>query len=212
MTCSDATVFIVDDDASVRKALSRVLRSAGLSACSFPSPETFLEQHDAAMPGCVVLDVAMPGLGGLELQRALSASGCRRPIVFLTGRGDVPISVRAMKAGAVDFLTKPVKDQDLLAAVRNAIEIDRLARRAEAELHAIRHRLAALTRRERDVLERVVAGRLNKQIAADLGTVEKTIKVHRARMMEKMEARSLAELVRLSERVGIAPGNRPITS
>lgn len=212
MSSPIGTVFIVDDDASVRKALTRLLQMAGLPACAYPSPETFLEQHDAATPGCVVLDIAMPGLGGLDVQRALSASGCERPIVFLTGRGDIPTSVRAMKAGAVDFLTKPVNDQDLLAAVRAAIEIDRLTRQSEAERQAIRRRLACLTPREREVLERVVAGRLNKQIAADLGTVEKTIKVHRARVMEKMEARSLADLVRLSERVGIAPGNRQTTT
>ncbi len=212
MSSPGATVFIVDDDAAVRKALMRLLQTAGLPACSFPSPETFLEQHDVTTPGCVVLDVAMPGLGGLDVQRALSASGCGRPIIVLTGRGDIPTSVRAMKAGAVDFLTKPVKDEDLLAAVRNAIEIDRLARQAEAERQAIRQRLATLTPREREVLERVVAGRLNKQIAADLGTVEKTIKVHRARVMEKMEVRSLAELVHLTERVGIVAGNRPITA
>ena len=171
----------------------------------FPSPAAFLEQHDPATPGCLVLDVALPGLDGLELQQALAASGCARPIVFITGRGDIPTSVRAMKSGAVDFLTKPVDDEELLAAVRNAIEMDRRARVAQVELDALGQRLASLTPREREVLAHVVAGRLNKQIAADLGTVEKTIKVHRARVMEKMAARSLADLVRIAERLGIPP-------
>ena len=163
--------------------------------------------HDPGAPGCLVLDVALPELDGLQLQQALAVSGCARPIVFITGRGDIPTSVRAMKGGAVDFLTKPVNDKDLLAAVRHAIEIDRLAREAQVEMDALRQRLARLTPREREVLGHVVAGRLNKQIAADLGTVEKTIKVHRARIMEKMAARSLAELVRIADRLGIGAGS-----
>jgi FixJ family two-component response regulator len=198
-------VFVVDDDPSVLRALTRLLAVAGFEARGFASPAAFLEQHDPATPGCLVLDLALPGLDGLQLQEALSASGRARPIVFVTGRGDIPTSVRAMKSGAVDFLTKPVKDEDLLTAVRNAIEMDRSARAAQIELDALGRRLASLTPREHEVLAHVVAGRLNKQIAADLGTVEKTIKVHRARIMEKMAARSLADLVRIAERLGIPP-------
>jgi FixJ family two-component response regulator len=205
------TVFVIDDDPSVLRALTRLLTAAGFPARAFASPAAFLEQHDPATPGCLVLDLALPGLDGLQLQQALTASGCARPIVFITGRGDIPTSVRAMKAGAVDFLTKPVDDEDLLAAVRNAVEMDRLARAAQAELDAFKQRLATLTPREREVLAHVVAGRLNKQIAADLGTVEKTIKVHRARVMEKMAAPSLAGLVRIAERLGIAPAGPPST-
>jgi FixJ family two-component response regulator len=196
---------VVDDDPSVLRALTRLLSAAGLEARGFPSPTAFLQAHDPATPGCLVLDVALPGLDGLELQQALLASDCARPIVFITGRGDIPTTVRAMKGGAVDFLTKPVNDRDLLGAVRNAIEVDRVARQAQVEMDAMRHRLASLTPREREVLVHVVAGRLNKQIAADLGTVEKTIKVHRARIMEKMAVRSLADLVRAAERLGLPP-------
>jgi FixJ family two-component response regulator len=194
---------VVDDDPSVLRALTRLFAAAGLEARGFPSPAAFLQAHDPTTPGCLVLDLALPGLDGLELQQALTVSDCARPIVFITGRGDIPTSVRAMKGGAVDFLTKPVNDKDLLAAVRNALEIDRLARETQVEMEALRERLASLTPREREVLGQVVAGRLNKQIAADLGTVEKTIKVHRGRIMEKMAVRSLADLVRIAERLGI---------
>jgi len=196
---------VVDDDASVLRALTQLSSAAGLEARGFPSPAAFLQAHDPATPGCLVLDVALPGRDGLDLQQALSASDCARPIVFITGRGDIPTTVRAMKGGAIDFLTKPVNDSDLLAAVRNAIEIDRVAREAQVEMGALKQRLASLTPREREVLAHVVAGRLNKQIAADLGTVEKTIKVHRARIMEKMAVRSLADLVRVAERLGLPP-------
>jgi FixJ family two-component response regulator len=195
---------VVDDEPSVLRALARLLSSAGLEARGFPSPAAFFEAHDPATPGCLVLDVALPGLDGLEVQKALSASEYGRPIVFITGRGEIPTSVRAMKGGAVDFLAKPVDDRDLLAAVRNAIEIDRVAREAQLELDALKQRLASLTPREREVLAHVVAGRLNEQIAADLGTVEKTIKVHRARIMEKMAVGSLADLVRVAERLEVS--------
>jgi FixJ family two-component response regulator len=197
------TIFIVDDDAAVRKGLARLLRSAGLAVTTFASPREFLDQHDANAPGCLVLDVAMPGLNGLELQQALIAGGHELAIVFLTGHGDIPMSVQAMKRGAVDFLTKPVNDDDLLKAVRVAIEKDRLQRAERAEKADIQQRLATLTPREREVLQHVITGQLNKQIAADLGTVEKTIKVHRARVLEKMQVHSVAELVHLAERVGI---------
>jgi FixJ family two-component response regulator len=195
---------VVDDDPSVLRALTRLLSAAGLQARGFPSPAAFFDAHDPATPGCMVLDVALPGLDGLELQQALSVSDCARPIVFITGRGDIPTTVRAMKGGAVDFLTKPVNDAELLAAVHRAIEVDRLGRVARAELDVLKQRLASLTPREREVLAQVVAGRLNKQIAADLGTVEKTIKVHRGRIMEKMAVRSLADLVRVAERLGVS--------
>jgi FixJ family two-component response regulator len=203
---------VVDDDPSVLRALTRLFAAADLQARAFPSPAAFLQAHDPATPGCLVLDVALPGLDGLELQQALTVSDCARPIVFITGRGDVPTSVRAMKGGAVDFLTKPVNDTELLAAVHRAIEMDRLARAARAELDALKQRLASLTPRERDVLVHVVAGRLNKQIAADLGTVEKTIKVHRARIMAKMAVRSVADLVRIAERLGLPPAGAGVRS
>jgi FixJ family two-component response regulator len=203
MSAQPATVFVVDDDPAICKALTRLLRAAGLEVLAFPSPEAFLDQHDPAAPGCLVLDVAMPGLNGLELQAALAASGCERSIIFLTGHGDIPMSVQAMKAGAVDFLTKPIHDEQLLAAIRAAIERDHLARRDCKERKFIEERLATLTPREREVLDHVVAGQLNKQIAADLGTVEKTIKVHRGRVMAKMGVKSLADLVRVTEKAGI---------
>ena len=196
-------VFVVDDDPAVLKSLSRLLRSARLDVATFSSPREFLERHDPSAPGCCVLDVAMPGLNGLELQEALTAKGSELPIIFLTGHGDIPMSVQAMKRGALDFLTKPVHDEDLLKAVYVAIEKDRLQRQTRAEVTEIQQRLATLTPREREVMEHVISGQLNKQTAADLGTVEKTIKVHRARVMEKMKVQSLAELVRLAERAGI---------
>ena len=203
MSEDSPTVFVVDDDPSVLKGLSRLLRSAGWQEVTYDSPDAFLRQYDSAAPGCLVLDVAMPGVDGLELQRRLVDAGCPLPIVFITGHGDIPTSVRAMRAGALNFLSKPVNDDDLLAAVEEAVETDRVARRAQRDMALVRERLATLTPREREVLEQVVAGKLNKQIAGDLGTVEKTIKVHRARVMEKMGARSLAELARMGERLGI---------
>src|SRR5215470_3299593 len=208
MSCETAIVYLVDDDPSILRALARLLRAGGHQVSAFRSPREFLAQHDAAAPGCVVLDLAMPGLNGLELQTALAAAGCQRPIIFLSGHGDVPSSVRAMKAGAVDFLTKPVSERNLLGAIERAIERDRTMRRARAELRAIGERLNTLTPRERQVLRHVVSGQLNKQIAADLGTVEKTVKVHRSRVMEKMGVRSLADLVRMAERVGIAAADQ----
>ena len=203
---------MVDDDPSVLRALCRLFFAAGFEPRAFPSPAAFLQAHDPATPGCLVLDVALPGLDGLEVQKALSVCECTRPIVFITGRGDIPTTVRAMKGGAVDFLTKPVNDKELLAAVRNAIEIDRQGREAQVELDALKQRLSRLTPREREVFGQVVAGRLNKQIAADLGTVEKTIKVHRARIMAKMAVASLADLVRIAERLGIPPAGARVRS
>jgi FixJ family two-component response regulator len=199
------TVYLVDDDAGVLKALSRLLRAKGYEVKPYSSSQEFLEQHDPAVPGCAVLDVSMPGLDGLELQQALTAGGSHRPVVFITGKGDVPTSVRAMKAGAIDFLTKPTKDTDLLEAIWRAEGREAEARQRLAELETIQAKLSTLTPREREVLTHVVAGRLNKQIAADLGTVEKTIKVHRSRMMEKMGLRTVADLVRMAEKAQIGP-------
>jgi FixJ family two-component response regulator len=197
------TVFLVDDDAGVLKALSRLLRAKGYDVRPFASAEEFLEGHDAAVAGCAVFDVAMPGLDGLALQQVFTAGGKQRPVIFLTGKGDIQKSVRAMKAGAVDFLTKPVRDKDLLDAIARAEQQDAGTRQTGAEVAAIEAKIATLTPREREVLTHVIAGRLNKQIAGDLGTVEKTIKVHRGRMMEKLGVRTIVDLVRLAEKAGI---------
>jgi FixJ family two-component response regulator len=201
------TVFLVDDYAPVRNAISRLLRAAGFIVAAFASAEDFLAQYDPAVSGCLVLDLAMPAVSGLELQNILAEKGSLLPIIFLTAHGDIPKSVQAMKHGASDFLTKPVNDEDLLAAVRMAIEKGRALRQEQMELSEIRARLATLTPREREVLEYVVAGKLNKEIAGDLGTVEQTVKIHRAHVMQKMRARSLAELVRLTQRCGIGSRN-----
>jgi len=197
------TIFVVDDYAPVRRAVSRLLHAAGFAVVAFGSPQEFLAQYDPHTPGCLVLDLDMPAVNGLELQRILATKGSVLPIIFLSGHGNIPKSVQAMKHGASDFLTKPVNDEDLLAAIRVAIEKDRALRREQAELSEIRARLATLTPREREVLEYVVAGKLNKQIAGGLGTVEQTVKVHRARVMQKMRVQSVAELVRLTERCRI---------
>ena len=202
------TVYLVDDDPDLLKALQRLLQSAGLQATPFDSAQAFLDGHDRAAPGCLVLDLSMPGLNGLELQRELEQLNSPLPIIFLSGRGDIPATVQAMKHGATDFLTKPVDDTELLAAIQEALATDRRRRRSHDERDRIAERLAALTERERQVLQQVVAGRLNKQIAADLGTVEKTVKFHRANLMRKMGVRSVAALVKLAERasIGAAPG------
>jgi len=195
-----AILYVVDDDDAVRAALGRLLSAGGYRVAAFQSAETFLVQHDPHAHGCIVLDVAMPGLDGLALQQLLAERGSHMPVIFLTGRADVPMTVRAMKRGAFDFLTKPVDDSELFPAVARALERDLALRRADAARAATESRLSTLTAREREVLTHVMAGRLNKQIAADLGTAEKTVKVHRARGMEKMHVRSVAELVRLVER------------
>ena len=202
------TVYLVDDEADVLKAVSRVLRAADLRVATFDSSETFLESCTARTHGCVVMDLYMPGLDGLDLQRALAGKGCTLPILFLSGHGDVPQSVRAMKQGALDFLIKPVEAEVLIAAVRNAVERDQALRAEQESLDELRARLDTLTPREREVFEHVISGQLNKQIAADLGTVEKTVKVHRGRVMEKLRARSLADLVRMAARLGVAPAAR----
>jgi FixJ family two-component response regulator len=198
---STPTVFIVDDAREVRIALSRLLSVAGYAVRSFESAERFLSEQDDSSPGCVLLDLAMPGLSGLDVQRILAEGNSERTIIFLTAQGDIQASVRAMKAGAVDFLTKPVTDTDLFAAVDRAMEVDRTNRTARAIRRAIDLRRARLTPRETQVFEAVVCGNLNKQIAASLGVGEKTVKVHRARMMIKMGVRSVAQLVRLATQV-----------
>jgi FixJ family two-component response regulator len=196
-------VFVVDDDASVRTGLCRLLRSAGYEPEAFGSAREFMEQYRGT-PGCLLLDISMPDVNGLELQQWLSRLNSPLPIVFLTGHGDIPTSVQAMKRGAVDLLTKPVSEGDLLRALEEGLRRDLADRATQLERYAILARLATLTPREREVFDHIVLGQLNKQVAADLGTVEKTIKVHRGRVMEKMGVRSVAELARLAERVGAA--------
>ena len=202
------TVFLVDDDASVRRALARLIKSAGHQVQAFSSAREFLDTvPQTAGPACLVLDIRMPGLSGIDLQRQLQATSHTLPIIFITGHGDIPMSVKAIKAGAVDFLPKPVKDTDLLRAIEQAVARSVDDRAERDELEDIQRRVEKLTPREREVMALVVRGLLNKQIAFDLGTVEKTIKVHRARVMKKMQVGSLAELVRVAEKVGIPPKN-----
>jgi FixJ family two-component response regulator len=200
---SEPVVFIVDDDASVRKGLERLVRSIGLRGKTFASAPEFLQCAAFDGPSCLVLDVRMPEVSGLALQETLAAAGHRIPIIFITGHGDITMSVRAMKAGAVDFLPKPFNDQDLLEAIQGAIARDRQAHEVRAALQDIQRRVALLTPRERDVLALVTAGLLNKQIAAELGMSEKTVKAHRAQVMQKMQVPSLAQLVLLAEKVGL---------
>ena len=205
MNYSDATVYLVDDDAPILQALARLLRATGFQVLTFDSANRFLEQHDPRSPGCLVLDLAMPGVNGLQLQEKLAAAGEPLPVIFLTGQADVPATVNAMKRGAADFLTKPVDRDALLKAVRAALERDRTTRLAERELNEIRERVRSLTPRQYEVFQHVISGKLNKQTAADIGAAEKTVKAHRARMMEKMKVESVAELVRFAERLGIEP-------
>lgn len=196
-------VYIVDDDPDILKALRRLFASSGLLAKPSLSPQEFLASYDPEAPGCLVLDLAMPQGSGLDFQRRLAECGTPIPVVFLTGRGDIPSSVRAMKDGAVDFLTKPVDAGALMAAVEKGLDLDRLRRERAGERKGLDRLLAQLTAREREVFSHVLAGRLNKQIADDLGVAEKTVKVHRSRLMHKLRVRSVAELVRLAERAGI---------
>jgi FixJ family two-component response regulator len=201
------TTFLVDDDPAVLKAITRLLNAAGYRTKSFSSPQEFLSAHDPSIPGCAIIDLVMSELDGLHLQQALLETGSERPIIFLSGKGDVSTSVSAMKAGAVDFLTKPVKREALFSAVVRAAKVDALSRLKRDESKSIGDLLATLTHREREVLEYVIAGRLNKQIAASLGTVEKTVKVHRGRMMSKLGVKSVADLVRLADKAGIVPAH-----
>jgi len=203
MIDSAPTIFIVDDDPSVLKALARLVRYAGLNTTTFTSPQEFLDNHDQNASGCLLLDVAMPCINGLELHQMLVARGCELPVIFLTGHGDIPMSVRAIKQGAVDFLTKPVRGNNLIAAIHDAIEKDRIARQARVKLNEHQQRLAMLTPREREVLNHVVSGKRNRKIADELGTAEQTIKIHRASLMKKLKAESVADLMKLAERLGI---------
>ena len=203
MSPTGGIVFLLDDEPGMLKALTRLLKAEGFTVCAFTSAQAFLESYHPEALSCLVLDVAMPGLNGLELQQRLTRSGVLLPIVFLTGHGDIPMSVQAIKAGAVDFLTKPVNDADLLRAVRAALQRAAEQRDLIAETALLRQRYSSLTPREGEVMAHVVAGQLNKQVAGDLGIGEHTIKVHRARVMQKMGVESLADLVRAAERLGL---------
>ena len=201
MNTATETVFVVDDDLSVREALSSLIRSVGFHVQTFSSAVEFLQQPRPAGVSCLVLDVRMPGLSGLDLQGEFSRSGEPIPIIFITGHGDIPMAVRAIKAGAVEFLAKPFRDDDLLEAIRHALERDRAGRSEAAELDEIRRKYATLTGREREVIALMVKGMLNKQAAAELGVAEITVKVHRHNIMQKMKVRSLPDLVRMMEKV-----------
>ena len=203
MTEMAGVVFVVDDDASMRESLKNLTRSVGLRVEAFASAQEFLRAKRSDEPGCLVLDVRMPGLSGLDLQKRMAETGTDLPIIFLTGHGDIPMSVRAMKAGAVEFLTKPVREQDLLDAIQQALERDRAMRHQRTDTEQLRERFDLLTAKEREVMGKVVTGLLNKQIAGELGMSETTVKIHRHQAMEKMRAGSLAELVRMADRLGL---------
>jgi FixJ family two-component response regulator len=201
MRNADAVVIIIEDDASMREAIMTLIETVGLTGHMYASGQEFLQHALPDGPSCLVLDVRLPGLSGLNLQRELAMRGMDIPIIFITGHGDIPMSVQAMKAGAVEFLTKPFRDQDLLDAIAQALERDRAARRQRADMTALRQRYDTLTARERDVMRLTVAGLLNKQIASELGTSEKTVNIQRGRMMQKMQADSIAALVRIAEKL-----------
>ena len=203
MAESESMVFVIDDDAPVRDALRSLIRSVGLEVELFKSVQEFLKRKRPEKPSCLILDVRLPGISGIDFQRQLAATNIHIPIIFITGHGDIPMSVRAMKQGAVEFFTKPFRDQDLLDAIQVALERDGTRRQQEAKTAKLKQRLESLTPRERQVMPRVVAGLPNKQIAAEIGTSEATVKVHRSQLMRKMGAKSLADLVRMAERMDL---------
>jgi|SRR6516162_2019310 FixJ family two-component response regulator len=212
MKTGDPIVFVVDDDSSMREALTDLITSVGLLVEAFKSAREFLEHMRHDTPACLVLDVRLPGLSGLDLQRELARTEAPIPIIFITGHGDIPMSVRAMKEGAVEFLAKPFRDQDLLDAIQNALEIDRAARQERSLVADMRRRYESLTNREREVMRLVVSGLLNKQIAGELGSSEVTVKMHRGQVMRKMKARSIVELLRMAEKIGITGEAAPPTN
>ena len=204
-SADDATVFVIDDDDQMRAAMQRLLKSVGLRAEAFASPQEFLRRKLPDGPSCLILDVRLPGMSGLDVQRKLTETGLQIPVIFITGHGDIPMTVKAMKSGAVEFLTKPFRDQDLLDAIQQALERDGITLKEQAEVHDLQERYRALTAREQEVMTLVVSGMLNKQIASEIGVSEATVKIHRGNVMHKMQAASVVDLVRMADKLKSSP-------